>query len=511
MLVRHYDWAGYDVLAITDHWVRTDEPSTPGLLVIPSAELNAIAPTRDDDAHVLALGLRGRPGHPRARVRAAAGGRLLGARERRRALSRPHLLERPARRAVGGRARACSGSRSGTPAASSRSAAATPSLHWDEALERGRRFYALATDDSHHPGFDSGFAWTWVRAPGEDAGGGARRAARRRVLRLDRAADRRGRGDRRRRHACAAARRRASRSTRAAGAARASTPAGSATRTTRQVLERTDDGLITAVRLERPFRQPYGRDRGRRRERQPGLDEPAVDRVASSRTARRAAVRPAGDRRRDHRRRDRRGRDRARARRRARRTRRLRGRDVERLVEAHPRRPALPADGRRAPRPRGAPGAPLSDERRRAASGRAAAVRLPALPRRPPPAVGGAHRGPPLLGARPREAERPREHEARAAPRAAAAHRGAALVGALRRRVDERRAADDRERPRRGRPRRGRPQLRRGHRCARGRRRRARRRADRARLCAHGRQRDRAVARPHPAARGSRAPRRRCA
>ncbi len=25
-LVRHYDRAGYDVLAITDHWVRTDEP-----------------------------------------------------------------------------------------------------------------------------------------------------------------------------------------------------------------------------------------------------------------------------------------------------------------------------------------------------------------------------------------------------------------------------------------------------------------------------------------------------
>ena len=30
MLVRHYEWAGYDVLAITDHWVRTDEPSTDG-------------------------------------------------------------------------------------------------------------------------------------------------------------------------------------------------------------------------------------------------------------------------------------------------------------------------------------------------------------------------------------------------------------------------------------------------------------------------------------------------
>src|SRR4051812_39240186 len=23
LLVRHFDWAGYDVLAITDHWVRT--------------------------------------------------------------------------------------------------------------------------------------------------------------------------------------------------------------------------------------------------------------------------------------------------------------------------------------------------------------------------------------------------------------------------------------------------------------------------------------------------------
>ena len=38
------------------------------------------------------------------------------------------------------------------------------SLHWDEALEAGRALFALATDDSHHPGYDSGFAWTWVRA-----------------------------------------------------------------------------------------------------------------------------------------------------------------------------------------------------------------------------------------------------------------------------------------------------------------------------------------------------------
>ncbi|HYA09621.1 MAG TPA: hypothetical protein VEG24_08510, partial [Gaiellaceae bacterium] len=38
------------------------------------------------------------------------------------------------------------------------------SSHWDEALERGRPLFALATDDSHNPGYDSGFAWTMVRA-----------------------------------------------------------------------------------------------------------------------------------------------------------------------------------------------------------------------------------------------------------------------------------------------------------------------------------------------------------
>jgi hypothetical protein len=38
------------------------------------------------------------------------------------------------------------------------------SLQWDEALEHGRQLFGLATDDSHHPGFDSGFAWTMVRA-----------------------------------------------------------------------------------------------------------------------------------------------------------------------------------------------------------------------------------------------------------------------------------------------------------------------------------------------------------
>jgi hypothetical protein len=39
------------------------------------------------------------------------------------------------------------------------------SVHWDELLEAGRLCPAIATDDSHHPGFDSDHAWTWVRSP----------------------------------------------------------------------------------------------------------------------------------------------------------------------------------------------------------------------------------------------------------------------------------------------------------------------------------------------------------
>ena len=55
-LVKHYERAGYDVLAVTDHWFRSDPPSTDRLLVVPSAELNCVLPG-DRDGHVLAFGI----------------------------------------------------------------------------------------------------------------------------------------------------------------------------------------------------------------------------------------------------------------------------------------------------------------------------------------------------------------------------------------------------------------------------------------------------------------------
>ena len=162
-LVRHYDWAGYDVLAITDHWHRTVEASTRGLLVIPSTELNARCPTMHDDAHVLALGLQADPELPEGEFAplqevvdwiAANGGLPFLAHTYWSGLASELWWETEGLLGI-------EVWNSGCELELGRGDA---SLHWDEVLERGRALTALATDDSHHPGFDSGFAWTWVRA-----------------------------------------------------------------------------------------------------------------------------------------------------------------------------------------------------------------------------------------------------------------------------------------------------------------------------------------------------------
>jgi hypothetical protein len=257
MLVRHYDWAGYDVLAITDHWVRTEERSTKKLLVIPSSELNAHCGPAVNDAHVLAFGVQADPVIPENEFAQlqdvvdwilANGGVPYVAHTYWSGL-RTDLWE------------GCEGLlglevwNSGCELEVGRG---DSSIHWDEALERGRLWYALATDDSHHPGYDSGFAWTWVRAA-EKTQDAILQALRTGafygstgptihgvevndgevVVRCSPAAavtlySGRARGSR-------------------ANAGRLGYPNGA------EVTERDDSGLITSVRLERPWRQPYGR------------------------------------------------------------------------------------------------------------------------------------------------------------------------------------------------------------------------------------------------------------
>jgi hypothetical protein len=163
LLVRHYDWAGYDVLAITDHWHRTAEASTRTLLVIPSAELNARAPTAHDDAHVLALGVRADPELPQGEFAplqevvdwvTANGGLAFLA----------HTYWSGLRTEQWWETEGLLGLEVWNTGCELELGRGEAGLHWDEALERGRALTGLATDDSHHPGYDSGFAWTWVRA-----------------------------------------------------------------------------------------------------------------------------------------------------------------------------------------------------------------------------------------------------------------------------------------------------------------------------------------------------------
>ena len=160
-LAAHYARAGYDVLAITDHWRRTDAQSD-GLLVIASAELNCVLPgTRD--GHVLAFGIDAEPaelGREYADLARTAdwveehGGIAYLAHPYWSGLI-PGDLELPAN------VRGIEVYNAGCELEIGRGLS---SVHWDELLDAGQRCLAIATDDSHHPGFDSDLAWAWVRA-----------------------------------------------------------------------------------------------------------------------------------------------------------------------------------------------------------------------------------------------------------------------------------------------------------------------------------------------------------
>lgn len=162
-LARLYARAGFDVLAITDHWRRT-EASSDDLVVIPSVELNCVLPGARD-GHVLAFGVHA---EVEELMELAAGYSDLAetaawveAHDGVAYLAHPYWtgvtpgsLELPP--TVAG----IEVFNAGCELEVGRGLAA---VHWDELLDAGRLCPAIAADDSHHPDFDSGHAWTWVR------------------------------------------------------------------------------------------------------------------------------------------------------------------------------------------------------------------------------------------------------------------------------------------------------------------------------------------------------------
>jgi hypothetical protein len=160
-LAGHYARAGYDVLAITDHWRRT-EATADGLLVIASAELNCVLPS-SRDGHVLAFGIDAEPaelGMEYAGLARTAdwieehGGVAY--------LAHPYWTGAvPGGFDLPDNVYGLEVYNGGCELETGRGLS---SVHWDELLEAGRRCFAIATDDSHHPGFDSDLGWAWVRA-----------------------------------------------------------------------------------------------------------------------------------------------------------------------------------------------------------------------------------------------------------------------------------------------------------------------------------------------------------
>lgn len=161
-LTAHYERAGFDVVAITDHHARTVEPARERVVTIPGVELDARVRDGGRLAHVLGLGVAADP-WPRSDPRPLDETVAWILREGGVAyLAHPHWSGLRV-----GDWESCEGL-SGIEVYNAgcqlEAGRGTASAQWDEALQAGRRCFAIATDDTHHPGFDTGFGWVMARA-----------------------------------------------------------------------------------------------------------------------------------------------------------------------------------------------------------------------------------------------------------------------------------------------------------------------------------------------------------
>src|SRR5712691_2607361 len=162
-LVDHYERIGFDVLAITDHWVRTEAPSTDGLLVIPSSELSYLLPG-DRDGHLLAFGIDEDPlEFVRSRPDLAAAAAWTSEHGGVAYLAHPYWSGAPA--GALSLSDGVAGIEVFNAGCELEVGRGLSTVHWDELLGAGFPCFGIACDDSHHPDFDSGFGWVWARVP----------------------------------------------------------------------------------------------------------------------------------------------------------------------------------------------------------------------------------------------------------------------------------------------------------------------------------------------------------
>lgn len=177
-LVRHHEWMGFDVCAITDHWTLTFEPSTKDCLVITGAELAADPLGEGRFTEILAIGISEIPEDPGGDRRhwrpidayefktfpdLSAAGRSIGDQGGASFIAHPYWSGLPLEVLL--EAEHVDGIELYNSSAEREDGRGDSSYMWDLVLETGRRPWAFATDDCHYPGFDVGDAWTMVRAP----------------------------------------------------------------------------------------------------------------------------------------------------------------------------------------------------------------------------------------------------------------------------------------------------------------------------------------------------------
>jgi hypothetical protein len=159
---RHHAWAGYDVLAITDHDQYTPEPDGgDNLLIIGGTELSLTAPKSGGPLHLLGVGITEMPVVDRhatlaeaARAVKAAGGLPVIA----------HPVWSGLRTDEIEGIEECAGVEIYYASCEVEQDRAHADAHVDIWLSMGHRFNLIATDDTHYPGFDSFRGWVQVHA-----------------------------------------------------------------------------------------------------------------------------------------------------------------------------------------------------------------------------------------------------------------------------------------------------------------------------------------------------------
>ena len=176
--VRHHEWAGYDVCAITDHWTLTHVPRR----ALPRDHRRELAADPHGealtDSEILAIGISEIPEDPggdrsnwgpidayhyKTFPDLSAAGRCIAEQGGVSFIAHPYWSGMPLDTLLA--AEHTHGIEVFNASSEREDLRGDSSYVWDQCWERGRRLWGFATDDCHYSGFDINDAWTMVRPP----------------------------------------------------------------------------------------------------------------------------------------------------------------------------------------------------------------------------------------------------------------------------------------------------------------------------------------------------------